>query len=74
LPLLQLFRGWNALPSLALVLLGAWTGAGKTLLALKLFTGAAAVCDWLAGCCCCCYLAVPCPSPAAARFHVDSAA
>lgn len=35
----QLLRGWNALPSMALVLLGAWTGAGKTLLALKFFTG-----------------------------------
>ncbi|KAL4442686.1 hypothetical protein ABPG77_006680 [Micractinium sp. CCAP 211/92] len=34
----QLLRGWNALPSMALVLLGAWTGAGKTLLALKFFT------------------------------------
>lgn len=31
----RLVRGWNALPSMALVLLGAWTGAGKTLLALK---------------------------------------
>jgi hypothetical protein len=35
----QLFRGWNAIPSLCLVLLGAWTGAGKTLLALKHLTG-----------------------------------
>lgn len=34
----QLLRGWNALPSMALVLLGAWTGAGKTLLALKYLT------------------------------------
>ena len=35
----RLVRGWNALPSMALVLLGAWTGAGKTLLALKHLTG-----------------------------------
>ncbi|PRW20525.1 pyruvate carboxylase isoform A [Chlorella sorokiniana] len=34
----RLVRGWNALPSMALVLLGAWTGAGKTLLALKHLT------------------------------------
>lgn len=40
-------RGWNALPSMALVLLGAWTGAGKTLLALKHLTGVA---QKLSGC------------------------
>ncbi len=34
----QLFRAWNALPSLALVLLGAWAGAGKTVLALQHIT------------------------------------
>jgi hypothetical protein len=74
--LLQLFRGWNALPSLALVLLGAWTGAGKTLLALKLFTGVAGrVTGWRA----CRRLrllrtmqTVLLPSPAAACFPVFS--
>ena len=35
----KLTRAWNALPSLALVLLGAWTGAGKTLFALRGLTG-----------------------------------
>ena len=33
-------QGWNVLPSAALVLLGAWAGAGKTLLALQGITGA----------------------------------
>lgn len=34
----QLMRGWNLLPSMALVLLGAWAGAGKTLLVLRHMT------------------------------------
>lgn len=70
----RLVRGWNALPSMALVLLGAWTGAGKTLLALKHLTGAAERRLWqlMAHCglhCACCMGWWPARLKWAVRLH-----